>query len=319
MKVFITYSRTNKEPVNALVNDLEELSHTVWYDFDLRGGQSWWDNILDNIRQCDIYIFAMTAEALESTACKREMDYARALNKTALPVLIEKSVSIALMPRYLSKVQFVDYTEAGHKNTVFALIKSLNALPSSSPLPDPLPEPPPIPISYLDELKDRIEAPNLDKNEQLSLLSDLKNRLADSENKMEDVFELFQRLRKHEDLLAFVGAEIDSILKSNDATVKPVKPLIPAPVQQPVSPQSADVKNLSSQVGSSAAADTPWNSTSMTLLIIGSLFIPIIGIIAGIIGMNSKAKKTQGIILLCISILAIFVYISQYGGNYSEF
>lgn len=319
MKVFITYSRTNKEPVNALVNDLEELSHTVWYDFDLRGGQSWWDNILDNIRQCDIYIFAMTAEALESTACKREMDYARALNKTALPVLIEKSVSIALMPRYLSKVQFVDYTEAGHKNTVFALIKSLNALPASSPLPDPLPEAPPIPISYLDELKDRIEAPNLDKNEQLSLLSDLKNRLADSENKMEDVLELFQRLRKHEDLLAFVGSEIDSILKSNDATVKPVKPVKPTPVQQPVSPQSADVKTLSSQVGSSAAADAPWNSTSMTLLVIGSLFIPLIGIIAGIIGMNSKAKKSQGIILLIVGILCILIALSQYESLYAEY
>jgi len=317
MKVFITYSRTNKEPVNALVNDLEELNHTVWYDFDLRGGQSWWDNILDNIRQCDIYIFAMTAEALESTACKREMDYARALNKTALPVLIEKSVSIALMPRYLSNVQFVDYTEAGHKNTVFALIKSLNSLPASSPLPDPLPVPPPIPISYLDELKDRIDAPSLDKNEQLALLSDLKNRLADSENKKDDVLELFHRLRKHDDLLAFIASDIDSILKSGDVPVNPAKP---APVQQPVSPKPADAKSLGTQAGSAATADAPWNGTSMTLLVIGSLFIPLIGIIAGIIGMNSKAKKTQGIILLSISIVSVIIYISQYGGGgYSEF
>jgi len=316
MKVFITYSRTNKEPVNALVNDLQELNHTVWYDFDLRGGQSWWDNILDNIRQCDIYIFAMTAEALESTACKREMDYARALNKTALPVLIEKSVSIALMPRYLSNVQFVDYTEAHNKNTVFALIKSLNSLPASSPLPDPLPEAPPIPISYLDELKNRIDAQNLDKNEQLALLSDLKNRLGDSDNKKEDVLELFHRLRKHEDLLAFVASDIDAILKSGNTPVNPVKP---APVQQAASPQRTDVKTLGAQAGSVAAADAPWNGTSMTLLVIGSLFIPLIGIIAGIIGLSSKAKKTQGLILLGISIVSAIIYVSQYSGGYSEF
>lgn len=326
MKVFITYSRTNKEPVNALVEDLHELSHTVWYDFDLRGGQSWWDNILDNIRQCDIYVFVMTVEALESTACRREMDYAKALNKTALPVLIGKDVSIALLPRYLSNVQFVDYTDATNKNAVFALIKALNSLPASSPLPDPLPAPPPIPISYLDELKDRIDAQNLDKNEQLALLSDLKIRLADSENKKEDVLELFHRLRKHEDLLAFVAAEIDDILRSHQSparstTVNPAPPKTPVQqpaAKQPISHQLADAAPSANAAGSSTA-EGPWSNTTMAWLVVGSLFIPIMGVIAGIIGLNSKPKKTQGAILLVIGIINVLYVINEAGSVYNEF
>lgn len=312
MKVFITYSRTNKEPVNSLVEDLQELNHTVWYDFDLRGGQSWWDNILDNIRECDIYVFAVSAQALESTACKREMEYAKSLNKAALPVLFDKTVSIALMPRFLSTVQYVDYTDSNNKNAVFALIKALNSLPASSPLPDPLPAPPPIPISYLDELKDRIEAAHLDKNEQLALLSELKLRLADPENKKEDVLELFHRMRKHEDLLAFVASDIDEIIKLHPTGA------VSAPTtmgQKPVSQHSGPKHAANAQTADAGTAanvalpsqDLPWSSGTMTVLVICSILIPLVGIIMGIVGLNSKAKKSQGTMLLVIGILIVII------------
>ena len=75
MKVFITYSRSSKDPVVSLVEDLEELDHQVWFDHVLSGGQSWWDNILNQIRDCEIYIFALTQESLDSTACMRELKY----------------------------------------------------------------------------------------------------------------------------------------------------------------------------------------------------------------------------------------------------
>src|SRR5215510_2398525 len=105
MNIFITYSRSSKEPVISLVKDLEELGHDVWFDHELNGGQSWWDNILANIRSCQIYIFALTKEALDSVACRRELDYAKALQKSSLPVLLENDISMAIVPRYLSNVQ----------------------------------------------------------------------------------------------------------------------------------------------------------------------------------------------------------------------
>jgi len=233
MKVFITYSRAQREPVNNLVEDLEKLSHSVWYDYDLRGGQSWWDNILANIRDCDVYVYAITTEALNSTACKREMKYAEALNKHALPVLIEKEVSIAMLPRYLSNIQFVDYTESHNKDSLIALINSLNNLPANPPLPDPLPDPPLIPISYLDQIKEKIESPSLSKDEQLGLVSDLKNRLADQEYKRTDVIDLFHMLRKRDDMLAFIAADIDTIIKADP---------VPSPVRQTQPVQSNPVK-----------------------------------------------------------------------------
>jgi len=213
MKVFITYSRSDQEQVSSFVRDLEELNHDVWFDQDLSGGQSWWDNILSKIRDCELYIFAITQESIDSTACKREMKYAESLRRNSLPVLFSNKVSMAMAPRYISQMQFINYTNPGDKTALFALLKAINNLPPVQSLPDPLPAPPDVPISYLDTVKEKIEAPSLDKRDQTELLGDLKQRLNDPDTKREDVIHLLKKLRRHDDLLASIGAEIDVVLR----------------------------------------------------------------------------------------------------------
>lgn len=317
MKIFITYSRSSKISVESLVKDLKQLGHEVWFDNELRGGQSWWDSILKNIRECEIYVFALTKEALDSTACKRELDYAQTLQKSAIPILLETNISMALAPRYLSNVQYVDYSNADDKNAVFALLKAISNLPPSASMPDPLPEPPAIPISYLDNIKDKIDSANLDKRDQISLVSELKNKLEDSENKKEDIYGLLKRLKKRDDLLASVYLEINSILNEEPES-KPQKEIYgnktaeiktTPPEQKHFTPQP-EFRNTQQNVLTQSNVTQEikgWGTGLMVTLGILSLFPPI-GIIAGIVGFFAGAKRNQSWLLIGIAVVAFILW-----------
>ena len=105
---FVSYSHVDAEIVGRLERDLEGLGWAAWCDRELSGGQRWWDGILDNIRQCDAFVFAMSASSLRSPACQRELEYATALGKPVLPVLVGEPVPDGLLPPVLSETQRVD-------------------------------------------------------------------------------------------------------------------------------------------------------------------------------------------------------------------
>lgn len=217
-QIFISYSRSNQDVIQTLVEDLEITGNEIWFDKTLTGGQPWWDNILENIRKCDIFILALSPESLESDACKREWNYADKLGKMILPLRLSEMVNVNLLPRHLSKIQVTDYLRQD-KKTAFALIKAINGLPPSSPLPDPLPKQPPVPVSYLGTLKEEIEVSrSLNLEEQIALVFKLKAGLSEG-RPVDEVRGLLLRMKQRDDLLAKVGTEIDTVLKSIKETV----------------------------------------------------------------------------------------------------
>src|SRR5262245_59070009 len=147
-KTFVSYSRTSEAAAKALVADLENLGHTVWFDQDLSGGQAWWDQILATIRGCDVFVFVLNPDSLASTACQREYGYAADLQKPIVPVLVSGDVSLALLPPALSQIQLVDY-RGDDRTAAFRLARAVSQARPAAPLPDPLPDPPAVPLSYL--------------------------------------------------------------------------------------------------------------------------------------------------------------------------
>ena len=135
--IFISYTRQSEAIARTLANDIEALGNTVWFDQELSGGQAWWDQILVSVRDCDVFVFVLTPEALKSTACKLEFGYAADLGKPIVPVLVSAGVSTNLLPPALSQIQFVDYRNQDRDATI----------PPPQPLPDPLPASPEAPIS----------------------------------------------------------------------------------------------------------------------------------------------------------------------------
>ena len=328
MKIFVTYSRSTQREVASLVKDLEELGHEVWFDRDISGGQSWWNNILSQIRDCEIYVFAIAKDAIDSTACIRELKYAEALGKAPLPVLIKNDVSLALAPRYISNVQYADYTKSDQKNAIIDLIKSLKGITPTTSLPDPLPEPPEIPISYLDTLKEKVDAPTMTRNEQIGLVKTLQSKLEDPQVNHEDIVLLLHRLRKHDELLFATAKDIDALLERYPVSPqpkpkpKPVTDDVKSPRPELKSPPSSNVYHKPVQSRTAVTKDStrqPWNIGLVILLGLGTFCIPLIGIIAGIIALNTKENKTAGVILLILGIImAIVIFLAVIGGAYDD-
>jgi hypothetical protein len=210
-KIFISYNRHSEAVAKTLADDIEALGHTAWFDQELSGGQIWWNQILTTIRNCDVFVFILDPEALNSTACKREYDYAADLGKPILPVLTSEGVSANLLPPALSQIHFVDYRKQD-RGAAFRLARALAALPPPGPLPDPLPPLPEAPISYLGSLTEQVAMTStLSYEQQSALVVDLKRGLRDPET-TDDVRTLLGRLRKRRDLFATVAEEIEELL-----------------------------------------------------------------------------------------------------------
>jgi hypothetical protein len=176
-KLFVSYARENKRDVDQLVDLLQLAGYEAWVDRKLRGGQSWWQEVLRAIAESDAFIAMVSRDALNSTACRRELDWAEALGVPVLPVAIEP-LSMAL-PSRLSSRQIVDYSEPELRDrAALQVAGGLAALPPAPPLPDGLPGPPPAPLSYLTDLIDMVGRPEpLDHEQQRQIISRLEPAL----------------------------------------------------------------------------------------------------------------------------------------------
>ena len=214
-KVFVSYSRNNLDVVTQLVEDLQAVGMTAWHDQTLTGGQRWWDNILANIRDCEIFIFALSTESWESEACRSELSYVCGLGKPILPVLVADGINLNLLSAPLHEIQVTDY-RARDKGAAFALLKALNATPPCPPLPDPLPPTPAVPVSYLGTLKERIDSSaTLGAQEQNLLFIELEEAIDEGRSPVE-LRELLLSLKRRDDLLAKVAVRVDAALRTLD-------------------------------------------------------------------------------------------------------
>jgi hypothetical protein len=147
MAVFISYSSRDKALLDPLTKRLREANLDWWLDQQLGGGQLWWREVLQQIRDCEVFIAALSKSFVDTRACRAELKYAQALGKPIVPVQIGPLDSIEENP--LPGIHAVDFlhpsVDAGSElnASVYAQREK------SRPLPDPLPPEPPMPSAYL--------------------------------------------------------------------------------------------------------------------------------------------------------------------------
>lgn len=208
MRVFISYARQDQAAVETLNADLERARVQVWMDEELTGGESWWDTILEQIRGCDLYIFALSPDSMRSRACKAELEYAIALGRPLLPVLV-RDVVIQLAHPAIANTQMVDYRKRS-MDSLLALMAVVANRPPAPPLPDPLPAAPTTPMSYMNEFRELVDAPDLTYQQQSHLLVDLKGFL-DREEERDIALQLVRGLRQRRDISYSIAREIDQL------------------------------------------------------------------------------------------------------------
>lgn len=90
MKLFISYSRDDKAWVYELWRALRDRAHhDAWIDQRLIPAQDWWESILHNIETAECCIYVMTPKSVESIYCAAEVEYALALNKPIIPLMLK--------------------------------------------------------------------------------------------------------------------------------------------------------------------------------------------------------------------------------------
>jgi|SRR4051794_12256681 hypothetical protein len=212
MTLFLSYSSKDKALVQGVRMDLARAHLEVWLDQELRGGDSWWQEVLRQIRECDAFLFALSANSLMSKPCRAELAYARALGLPILPVQIGPVENLRATP--VADIQVVDYRERNADSGIALVSGISDAVGSRRPLPDPLPEPPPVPFAYLLRLGEAMDAAVLSPDRQGQLLYELRECLEteDDEGVREDARGLLRALRRRTDVTHRSVMEIDVLL-----------------------------------------------------------------------------------------------------------
>ena len=89
--IFISYSRDDKAWTYEFANALtDKLGFSVFVDYKgIHIGVNWWRTICEHIETCDYVLFVMSPMAIDSIYCSAEIDYAIALNKPILPIMLK--------------------------------------------------------------------------------------------------------------------------------------------------------------------------------------------------------------------------------------
>jgi WD40 repeat protein len=218
--IFISYSSQNRNLVQTLSQDLEQLDHEIWFDKRLVGGQSWWDQILDALEKCDLFIFAMSQQSVDSYPCRLEYQYAKALNKNILPVQVA-DVNFSNLPPELSGLQTVDYRDPSQKQAGLKLALAINQMPAPATLPKPLPPRPPLPVSPLTKIRQAIDSGKLPVETQQKVFQQLQ-RFANDADSAEDARELLRYFSKQTYLNLEIAKKIQALLtEEQSARPKP--------------------------------------------------------------------------------------------------
>jgi serine/threonine kinase PknH len=225
MGLFVSYSSQDRSAIEPLTTALRRARQQLWFDEDLGGGEAWWNEILEQIRCCEVFIVALSNHSLESKPCQAELRYAQALQRPILPVRIGAVDSMRANP--LAALQVIDYqnptVDAG-----IQLVTAVHALAAQHrPLPSPLPDEPPVPFAYLMRLSTALAEQELDPRQQTHLLTELKSGLdedGDDPTARSDIARLLRMLRDRSDVTYRTRTEIDNLLTSVEATSAAPRP-----------------------------------------------------------------------------------------------
>jgi hypothetical protein len=221
VRTFVSYSRRDDRPVVSLIDDLRRARHTSWRDEALGGGEDWWSEILEQIRLCDVFVFALSNNSVRSRPCLAELEYALTLGLPVLPVQVGPVGSLRMTP--IAEKQVIDYRprlrmSASEVEIAHGMIDLTTATSDLAarrgPLPNPLPPAPDIPFEYLMQIRLALDSEQLPARAQLQILTQLKQALRDEEDESarNDVLALLRRLRGHPETTYRNALDIDELL-----------------------------------------------------------------------------------------------------------
>ncbi len=224
-RLFLSYARPERQRVDILANDLRRAGCDVFLDEQLTTGENWWNALLDEIERCDAFVPVLSKPYIVSTPCRLEADYAHALGKPLLPIMIEV-MNPDECASFIAEAHCLSYDHAD-ANSVLDLARALMTCPDCPALPEAMPTRPAVPRSYagltVQSLRDQLDATDdLTRHQQVLVLADLKAIMTSSEVSPSTCRELLLEFSRRPELTFAIATEVAELLSvTPDETVPP--------------------------------------------------------------------------------------------------
>src|ERR1700674_5715191 len=110
-KVFISYSRKDMPFADRLEAALRARGFEPLIDrSEIYAFEDWWKRIEALIAQADTGVFVLSADAVASAVCRREVKFAASLNKRLAPILYRR-VDDRSVPEELQRLNFIFFDD----------------------------------------------------------------------------------------------------------------------------------------------------------------------------------------------------------------
>jgi len=124
-EVFVSYSRKDADFARHLNTALQEAGKTTWFDQEsISTGVDFENEIFKGISSADNFLFVLSADAVSSEYCEREVNYASEQSKRFISVL-HREVDPALMPETLRVINWIDFKDTAFDKSFPELIQAI--------------------------------------------------------------------------------------------------------------------------------------------------------------------------------------------------
>lgn len=126
-KVFLSYSRRDREQAQGIASALKDRSFGVFRDTDdILPTEEWRGRLQELIAEADTIVFLLSPSSAASEVCAWEVEYASSLNKRIAPIVID-DVESEQIPPLLARLNFIFCTPRDRfENAVDSLTSALN-------------------------------------------------------------------------------------------------------------------------------------------------------------------------------------------------
>jgi hypothetical protein len=90
---FISYKRSEWTEIEPAVAQIDALGHSIWWDKGIYGGSRWRNVLKQRIEGCQAVLLFASSGSGESAWVRAEIQYARRIGKTIIPIQIDHSTS----------------------------------------------------------------------------------------------------------------------------------------------------------------------------------------------------------------------------------
>lgn len=127
-RVFLSYSRKDRERAQSIADVLRERHFGVYKDTDdILPTEEWKGRLEQLIAEADTIVFLMSPHSVASEVCAWEVEYATELNKRIAPIVID-DVEADTIPPLLARLNFIFATERDRfQDAVDSLVSALNS------------------------------------------------------------------------------------------------------------------------------------------------------------------------------------------------